>query len=377
MAEERKRIFYPLTTDAAVESDVAKIEKNFAADAEEIRKLSPEELENIKNFAQQIDISDPNVVFFYGAAAQQSIAEFSDSALKNVRTKDLDEVGDMIGKLVVELSDFNAGEPEKKGFFGFFKKQVNTLQSMKARYTEVEDNVGKICEGLEAHQIQLLKDIALLDRLYDQNLSYFKELSMYIEAGKSRLDTFRRDEVNKAYEQAERSGLPEDAQAARDLSDKAERFEKKIHDLELTRNISLQMAPQIRMIQSSNQLMTEKIQTSLVNTIPLWKSQMVLALGLAHTKEAMEAQRSVADLTNSLLKKNAEKLHMASVETARESERGIVDMETLKHTNQMLIQTMDEVLTVQRQGREQRKSVESELSAIECELRGKLLEMRQ
>lgn len=377
MAEERKRIFYPLTTDAAVESDVAKIEKNFAADAEEIRKLSPEELENIKNFAQQIDISDPNVVFFYGAAAQQSIAEFSDSALKNVRTKDLDEVGDMIGKLVVELSDFNAGEPEKKGFFGFFKKQVNTLQSMKARYTEVEDNVGKICEGLEAHQIQLLKDIALLDRLYDQNLSYFKELSMYIEAGKSRLDTFRRDEVNKAYEQAERSGLPEDAQAARDLSDKAERFEKKIHDLELTRNISLQMAPQIRMIQSSNQLMAEKIQTSLVNTIPLWKSQMVLALGLAHTKEAMEAQRSVADLTNSLLKKNAEKLHMASVETARESERGIVDMETLKHTNQMLIQTMDEVLTVQRQGREQRKSVESELSAIECELRGKLLEMRQ
>lgn len=377
MAEERKRIFYPLTTDAAVESDVTKIEKNFAADAEEIRKFSPEELENIKNFAQQIDISDPNVVFFYGAAAQQSIAEFSDSALKNVRTKDLDEVGDMIGKLVVELSDFNAGEPEKKGFFGFFKKQVNTLQSMKARYTEVEDNVGKICEGLEAHQIQLLKDIALLDRLYDQNLSYFKELSMYIEAGKSRLDTFRRDEVNKAYEQAERSGLPEDAQAARDLSDKAERFEKKIHDLELTRNISLQMAPQIRMIQSSNQLMAEKIQTSLVNTIPLWKSQMVLALGLAHTKEAMEAQRSVADLTNSLLKKNAEKLHMASVETARESERGIVDMETLKHTNQMLIQTMDEVLTVQRQGREQRKSVESELSAIECELRGKLLEMRQ
>jgi len=278
---------------------------------------------------------------------------------------------------VVELKGFNAEEEESKGFFGFFKKQSNNIQIMKAKYDKAEVNVQKITEGLEAHQIQLLKDIALMDRLYDQNLVYFKELSMYIAAGKKRLDEFRKNELQAAYDKANTSKLPEDAQAAKDLSDKADRFEKKIYDLELTRNISIQMAPQIRLIQSSNQMMAEKIQTSIVNTIPLWKSQMVLALGLAHTQEAMEAQRSVTDLTNELLKKNAEKLHMATIESVRESERGIIDLETLQETNKMLIETMDEVLNIQQQGREKRRNAEAELAHIENELRSKMLEIRK
>ena len=364
-------------TAVAQEAEEAAVEEKVQEDAQNMQNFTEEEQKMIDEFSKQIDILDTNLVFSYGASAQQGIAEFSDAALKNVQTKDLDEVGDMIANLVVELKGFDADEEESKGLFGFFKRQSNNVASMKARYDKAEVNVNKICEGLEKHQIQLLRDIALLDKLYDQNLTYFKELSMYIAAGKKRLESFRAEELKAAYDKAKASGLPEDAQAAKDMSDKADRLEKKLYDLELTRNISLQMAPQIRLIQSSNQLMAEKIQTSLVNTIPLWKSQMVLALGVAHTQEAMEAQRSVTNLTNELLRKNAEKLHMATVETARESERGIVDIETLKQTNKMLIDTMDEVLTIQQQGREKRRNAEAELATIEGELREKLLETRQ
>lgn len=357
--------------------EVAEVEKQVQKDALSMQNFSEEEQQMINDFSKQINITDSNLVFSYGAAAQQNISQFSDAALKNVQTKDLDQVGDMITDLVVELKGFDTDEEkENKGFFGFFKRQANNIQALKARYDDAEVNVNRIVEGLEQHQIQLLKDIAMLDKLYEQNLTYFKELSMYIVAGKKRLEEFRANEMKEAYDKAQLSGLPEDAQAAKDLSDKADRFEKKLYDLELTRNISIQMAPQIRLIQSSNQLMAEKIQTSLVNTIPLWKSQMVLALGLAHTQNAMEAQRAVNDLTNDLLRKNAEKLHMATVETARESERGIVDIETLKNTNQMLISTMDEVLNIQQQGREKRLNAEQELAAIESELRAKLLEIR-
>ena len=364
-------------TAVAQEAEEAAVEEKVQEDAQNMQNFTEEEQKMIDEFSKQIDILDTKLVFSYGAAAQQNISQFSDAALKNVQTKDLDEVGDMIANLVVELKGFDADEEESKGLFGFFKRQSNNVASMKARYDKAEVNVNKICEGLEKHQIQLLRDIALLDKLYDQNLTYFKELSMYIAAGKKRLESFRAEELKAAYDKAKASGLPEDAQAAKDMSDKADRFEKKLYDLELTRNISLQMAPQIRLIQSSNQLMAEKIQTSLVNTIPLWKSQMVLALGVAHTQEAMEAQRSVTNLTNELLRKTAEKLHMATVETARESERGIVDIETLKQTNKMLIDTMDEVLTIQQQGREKRRNAEAELATIEGELREKLLETRQ
>lgn len=382
MSDEIKLTLTPFEDDknaqaAATEAqEEAVVEKAVQSDAQKMQNFSEEEQQMINAFSKQIDIRDTNLVFSYGAAAQQNISQFSDTALKNVQTKDLDEIGDMISSLVVELRGFEIDEEESKGFFGFFKKKSNDITAMKARYDKAEVNVGKICEGLEQHQIQLLRDIALLDKLYDQNLMYFKELSMYIAAGKKRLEDFRAGELQAAYDKAKASGLPEDAQAAKDLSDKADRFEKKIYDLELTRNISIQMAPQIRLIQSSNQMMAEKIQTSLVNTIPLWKSQMVLALGLAHTQEAMEAQRSVTDLTNELLKKNAEKLHMATVESVRESERGIIDIETLKHTNQMLIETMDEVLTIQQQGREKRRNAEAELATIEGELRAKILEHR-
>ena len=362
---------------AEEETPEAVAEKEVQADAQTMQNFSEEEQKMIDSFSEQINILDTNLVFSYGAAAQQNISQFSDAALKNVQTKDLDEVGGMIGNLVVELKGFDTDEEEGKGIFGFFKRQGTNLANMKLRYDKAESNVNRICEQLEKHQIQLLRDIALLDKLYDQNLMYFKELSMYIAAGKKRLEAFRANELKAAYDKAQASGLPEDAQAAKDMNDKADRFEKKLYDLELTRNISIQMAPQIRLIQSSNQLMAEKIQTSLVNTIPLWKSQMVLALGLAHTQEAMEAQRSVNDLTNELLKKNAEKLHMATVETARESERGIVDIETLKQTNKMLIDTMDEVLTIQEQGREKRRNAEAELANIEGELRAKILETRR
>ena len=368
------------TAVAAAEEAISEAEtivQQVQADTVNVQQFSEEEQQMIDSFSKQIDITDANLVFSYGAAAQQNISQFSDAALKNVKTKDLGEVGDAIADLVTELRGFDTDEEESKGFFGFFKKQRDNVTTMKAKYDETEVNVNKIVEALEGHQIQLLKDIAMLDRLYDQNLTYFKELSMYIVAGKKRLEEFRANEMKAAYDKAEASGLPEDAQAAKDLSDKGDRFEKKLYDLELTRNISIQMAPQIRMIQSSNQLMAEKIQTSIVNTIPLWKNQMVMALGIAHTQKAMEAQRSVTDLTNELLKKNAEKLHMASVESAKEAERGIIDIETLKHTNKMLIDTMDEVLNIQQTGREKRRAAEQELATIENELRQKMLETRK
>ena len=346
-------------------------EEQPAEEAIQEPQFTEAEQKTIDEFSNRIDITDSKIVFSYGAAVQQSIAQFSDAALKNVKTKDLDEIGDEIAKLVTELRGFSTEDEEPKGFLGLFKKQRDSVELMKARYNDAEDNVDKIVQALEDHQVQLLKDIAMLDRLYDQNLKCFKELSMYIAAGKQRLESFRANELQQAYDRANSSGLPEDAQAAKDLSDKADRFEKKLYDLELTRNISIQTAPQIRMIQSSNQLMAEKIQTSIVNTIPLWKSQMVMALGIAHTQKAINAQR------NELLQKNAQKLHVASVESAREAERGIVDIETLKKTNQQLIETMDEVLTIQQQGKEKRRTAEKELAEIETQLRKKILEIRQ
>lgn len=353
------------------------IKSKVQGDALNMQQFTAEEQKMIGDFSKQIDITNPNLVFNYGVAAQQNISQFSDSALKNVKTKDLNEIGDSIAELVTELRGFNVDEEEKKGFFGMFKKSQTNLSTLKAKYDDTEVNVNKIVEVLEQHQIQLLKDIAMLDRLYEQNLNHFKELSMYIVAGKKRLEEFRATTLKEAYDKAAASGLPEDAQAAKDLADKADRFEKKIYDLELTRSISIQMAPQIRLIQSSNQTMAEKIQSSIVNTIPLWKSQMVMALGISHTQKAMEAQRAVTDLTNELLLKNAEKLHMASVGTAKEAERGIIDIETLTQTNKMLIQTMDEVLAIQKEGREKRRNAEQELANIEAELRSKLLEINK
>ena len=392
MADEIKLTLEPFEDenkkelDSAVQAAVQATEALDKAEAEvkqevqqatlDMQNFTEEEQQMIDDFSKKIDVRDSNLVFSYGAAAQQNISQFSDAALKNVQTKDLDEVGNMIANLVTELKGFDTDEADKGGLFGLFKKQVNKLELMKAKYDQTEVNVNKIVEGLEQHQIQLLKDIAMLDKLYDQNLVYFKELYMYIVAGKKRLESFRANEVEQARQKAAASGLPEDAQFAKDLVDKADRFEKKLYDLELTRNISIQMAPQIRLIQSSNQIMAEKIQTSLVNTIPLWKSQMVLALGLAHTENAMKAQRAVTDLTNDLLTKNAEKLHMATVETAKEAERGMVDIETLKHTNKLLIDTMDEVLEIQQQGKEKRRAAEQELATIEGELRAKIMEMR-
>ena len=325
--------------------------------------FTPEEQKTIDEFSKKIDVTDTNLVFQYGAGAQQKIAQFSDSALASVQTKDLGEVGDMMANLVAELKGFNADPDEKKGLFGFIRKNVDKMTLLKARYDEAEVNVNKIVSSLESHQVTLLKDIATLDQLYEMNLDYFKELSMYIAAGKKRLEEVRATD------------LAEDAQAAKDLADKCDRFEKKLYDLELTRNIAIQMGPQIRLIQNNDQVMAEKIQSTMVNTIPLWKSQMVIALGLHHAQEAMKAQRSVSDLTNDLLRSNAERLHTASVEVAKESERGIIDIETLTATNQRLIDTMDEVLAIQQDGREKRRAAEGELARIEGELRSKLLEI--
>ena len=337
--------------------------------------FTAEEQKMIDDFSKQIDITNSALVFQYGAGTQQNIANFSDSALASVRSKDLGEVGDMISSLVVELRDFTSEEEEDKGFFSFLRKKVDKLQLMKARYDEAEVNVNKIVSELENHQVQLLKDIATLDQLYELNLSYFKELSMYIAAGKKRLEAFRANELAEARAKAQASGLPEDAQHASDLAAMAERFEKKLYDLELTRNIAIQMSPQIRLIQNNDQAMAEKIQSTIVKTIPLWKSQMVLAMGLEHSQSAMQAQRAVSDLTNDLLRANAQKLKMGSIEVAKESERGVVDIETLVETNQTLIATMDEVLAIQQQGREKRQAAEQELHSIENQLKAKMLEM--
>lgn len=344
--------------------------------AEEMQvTLSPEEQKMVQDFAAQIDISNTQQILQYGAGCQKKIADFSESALSNVRTKDMGEVGEMLTQVVAELKSMGEDEEESKGLFGMFKKKANQLSAMKAKYDKAEVNVNRISEALEQHQITLLKDVAMLDKMYELNLNYFKELSMYILAGKQKLKTAMETELPALVEKAEKSKLPEDTQAARDFSEMCNRFEKKIHDLELTRMVSLQMAPQIRLIQNNDTVMSDKIQSTLVNTIPLWKSQMVIAIGLSHSTDAAKAQREVSDMTNELLKKNAETLKTATLETARESERGIVDIETLQTTNQTLISTLDEVLKIQEEGREKRRNAEAELQKIESEMRDKLLEL--
>ena len=336
--------------------------------------LTPEEQQMVDAFAAKIDVENTAQILQYGAGTQKKMADFSDAALANVRTQDLGEVGDLITSVVGELQGFDA--EEEKGFLGFFRKQANKLENMKNKYAKAEVNVEKIGNALQQHQVRLLKDSALLDKMYEQNLAYFKELSMYILAGKKKLQEVRGGKLKELEAVAQRTGLAEDAQAARDLSDKCNRFEKKIHDLELTRMISIQTAPQIRMIQNNDNVMVEKIQTTLVNTIPLWKNQMVLALGIAHSTEAAQAQRQVNDVTNALLKQNAEKLHMASVETAKEAERGIVDIETLKKTNADLIATLDDVMKIQADGRAKRLAAEAEMAKMENDLKVKLLQIR-
>ena len=336
--------------------------------------LTPEEHRIVDEFAAKIDVENTAQILQYGAGTQKKMADFSDAALANVRTQDLGEVGDLITDVVGELQGMDA--EEQKGIFGFFRKQANKLEVMKTRYAKAEANVEKIADALQQHQVRLLKDSAVLDKMYEQNLAYFKELPMYILAGKQKLEQVQNGKLRELQETAQRTGLAEDAQAARDLAEKCQRFEKKIHDLELTRTISIQTAPQIRMIQNNDTVMVEKIQTTLVNTIPLWKNQMVIALGIAHSTEAAQAQRQVTDLTNALLTQNAQKLHMASVETAKEAERGIVDIETLKKTNAELIQTLDDVMKIQADGRTKRLAAEAEMAKMEEDLKQKLLQIR-
>lgn len=336
--------------------------------------LTEEERRQVDAFASQIDLTNSTLVLQYGAGTQKKMADFSESALENVRAKDLGEVGNLLSGVVTELKSFD--EEEEKGFFGFFKKTSNKIEAMKAKYAKAEENVNQIVKALEKHQVQLMKDTALLDKMYELNLTYFKELSMYILAGKKKLAEVRSTRLAELTAKAQASGLPEDAQAAKDLDSMCSRFEKKIHDLELTRMISIQTAPQIRLVQNNDTLMVEKIQSTIVNTIPLWKSQMVLALGVEHSAQAAAAQRQVTDMTNELLRKNAEKLKMATTETARESERGIVDMDTLKATNESLISTLDEVMNIQKEGRQKRQEAEAELRNMEQELKTKLLEIQ-
>ena len=365
---------------AAVEEAPVEEEKTEEAKPEvkpeklDLSSLSPAEQAAVKEFSQQIDILNTEQVMNYGSAAQKNISEFSDAALNSVRTKDLGEVGDMLGDLVVELKGMNFSPEEKKGLKGLFKKSTSNIASLKAQYDKAEVNVDKIVESLEGHEVTLMKDIALMDKMYERNEEYLKELTMYILAGKLRIEQLREEELPKYKQKALETGLPEDAQAANDFANMIGRFEKKLHDLELTRTISVQMAPQIRMVQNSDIQMSEKIQSTLVNTLPLWKSQMVLGLGIAHSKEAAEAQHLVSEATNDMLKKNAETLHMATTESARESERGIVDIETLQQTNQTLIDTSDEVIRIQEEGHAKRLEAEKELVRIENELKTKLLE---
>ena len=341
---------------------------------EEVPVLTPEEQKMVNDFAAKIDIENTNQILQYGAGTQKKMADFSDTALENVKTQDLGEIGELISNVVGELKDFDVQEEGK--FFGFFRKQTSKIENLKNKYDKAQVNVEKITDSLQQHQVRLMKDSAMLDKMYEQNLNYFKELTMYILAGKKKLEETRNGKLAEMKNKAALSGLPEDAQAARDLDEKCSRFEKKLHDLELTRTIAMQTAPQIRLIQNNDTVMVEKIQTTIVNTIPLWKSQMVLALGIAHSAEAAQAQRQVTDITNELLRKNAETLHMATVETAKESERGIVDIETLRKTNADLIQTLDDVMRIQMEGRQKRQAAEMEMHRMEEELRRKLLEIR-
>lgn len=337
--------------------------------------LSAEERKTVDAFVQRIDLTDSAAILQYGAGTQKKMADFSEGALENVRTKDLGEVGELLSDVVKELKSFDE-EEEEKGIFGIFKKTSNRIQSMKAKYAKAETNINQICRVLENHQVQLLKDIAILDKMYEMNLTYFKELSMYVLAGKKKLELVKSTELPGLLAKAERSGLAEDAQAARDLDSMCGRFEKKLHDLELTKMVSMQTAPQIRLIQSNDTLMAEKIQSTIVNTVPLWKSQMVLTLGVEHSSQAAAAQREVTDMTNELLKRNAEKLKMATIDTAKEAERGIIEMDTLKHTNEALIATFDEVMQIQAEGRRKRKEAEQEMLRLESELKGKLLQLQ-
>ncbi len=363
-----------LTLDPAEDLAAPQPQKEVAPDPQAVR-LSPEEQAMVDSFAQKIDITNSQQVLQYGSACQKKIGDFSEAALAKVSTKDLGEVGEMITDLIGELKNFDA-EEEEKGLFGFFKKKSNQIAALKSKYDKAETNVENIQSMLEGHQVQLLKDIAMLDKMYELNMAYFKELSMYILAGKQKLADVRTGALQQAMEKARTSGLPEDAQAARDLSDQCERFEKKLYDLELTRNISLQMGPQIRLLQNNNSMMAEKIQSTIVNTIPLWKNQMVLALGLAHSQQAMQAERAVTDMTNELLKKNADALKMGTLETARESQRGVVDIETLQQTNKSLIETLDELNKIQTEGRAKRAAAQQELTRIEDELKQKMMEIR-
>ena len=384
MSAENESFIPSLTLDpngtaaAAVQEAPVEEEKKEEAPVEklDLSMLTPAEQAAVTDFSEKIDITNTEQVMTYGAAAQKNISEFSDAALSSVRTKDLGETGQMLGDLVIELKGLNFDAEEKKGLRGLFKKATQNIASLKAQYDKAEVNVDKIVEQLEKHEVTLLKDISMMDKMYEKNQEYMKELTMYILAGKLKIEHLRNVELPELIAKAEESGLPEDAQAANDFANLIGRFEKKIYDLELTRTISVQMAPQIRMVQNNDSLMAEKIRTSIVNTIPLWKNQMVMALSLYHSEQAMKAQREVTDVTNELLKKNAQTLHQGSVAIAKESERGIVDLETLKKTNDELIKTLEEVTAIQNDGRARRAAAEEELGRIEGELKQKLLEMK-
>lgn len=362
----------PQAPELPVETEAIAKPVNMADDS----MLSEEEKKMVDEFVTKIDLTNSNAILQYGAGTQKKMADFSGKALENVRTKDMGEIGDMIGTLVTELKNFDIGEDEK-GIAAFFKKKANKINSLKVQYDKAEVNVKKIADNLESHQIQLLKDIDLLDKMYEMNLNYFKELSMYIVAGKKKLAQVEATELAELRAKATASGLPEDAQAVKDCEGMIDRFDKKLHDLELTRMVALQTAPQIRLVQSSDTVMVEKIQSTIVNTIPLWKSQMVIALGVEHSTQAAEAQRAVSDMTNELLKKNASALKVATIESAKEAERGIVDLETLKQTNESLISTLDEVVKIQTEGRAKRRAAEVELQNMENQLKEKLLEVRK
>lgn len=359
------------------ENSISKVKEEVKEELLEESNLTEEEKKMVDEFVDKIEITNSNAILQYGVGTQKKISDFSETALNNVKTKDLGEVGEMLSNVIGELKDFQTlDNNEKKGFFGFFKRTKQKISQIKRKYDKVEGNISEICTMLEKHQIQLLKDIAMLDKMYETNKLYFKELSMYILAGKKKLAKLENEELPRLVKKAQMSGRPEDAQEVNDFKSLCNRFEKKIHDLELTRTISLQMAPQIRLIQNNDSLMSEKIQSTLVNTIPLWKSQIVLALGIAHSRQAAKAQNEVTNMTNELLRKNAETLKMSTIETAKESERGIVDIETLKNTNESLISTLDEVLRIQTEGRKKRKQAEIELRNIENQLKNKLLEIR-
>ena len=364
-----------LTLDPAADEKVIAESKKATPVQVEDTPLSPEEQKMVNDFAEKIDITNSQMVLQYGAASQKKLSDFSETALSRVKTKDMGETGELITNLISELQGFDATTEQPKGIFGFFKKTSNSIEQLKTRYDSADKNVERIKAQLEDHQVTLMKDITMLDKMYELNLVYFKELTMYILAGKKKLEQVCNTDLKAAQEKAQRTQLPEDAQAARDLADLCDRFEKKLYDLELTRNVSIQMGPQIRLIQSNDTMMAEKIQTTIVNTIPLWKNQMVLALGIAHSQQAMQAERAVTDATNELLKKNAATLKQGTIEIAKESERGIVDIETLRQTNKQLIETLDELNKIRAEGKVKRANAEQELGRIEGELRSKLLEI--